>query len=513
MTMSSFPNGFKGGVAIRGMSLLNMHPGKVFWVDSVNGTNGDGSFQQPYTTIANALVQCLADRGDIIMCKAKHAETISAAGGITLNVAGIAVIGLGHGQERPTLTFDTATTASLLISAAGVTVQNIIGVTAFNALTNPIDVTASDAFVDMTWRDASTILEAVTVLRAVTVSRLVAKLRIEGQTGGSAGVRAVSLNGVSGADIELDVYGKYSTAVVNLVTVASTNVNVRGTVYNSGTTDGSKLVIDTITGSTWTANLFDGAAGASFSGGSGAAIAADDVSVIAGLLVAPVADAATATNMRDSVGIKTDAAVVAVGTTKSIMAYVKGILSYLLVGTADGTANASAADVIGNKTDAAVNTVTTNKSLMGYVKALVNREANFATKAAAVIVNGDTLFTVAGGPIAIEALWSECVTGNDGTASTLQYSCTPTAGAAQTISAASASLAAAAIGASVSLIGTALSTAALLNANGPNLGMSPGGGIIAPAGTIKAVVGVGSTTGTWRHYIRYKPLAAGVTVS
>ena len=85
---------------------------------------------------------------------------------------------------------------------------------------------------------------------------------------------------------------------------------------------------------------------------------------------------------------------------------------------------------------------------------------NYATTAtAATMVNGHTIFTVAGGPILIQGLVSTCVTGNDGTASTLQYSVTPTVGAgAQTISAASASLASAAAGATVSLIGTALST-------------------------------------------------------
>jgi hypothetical protein len=51
----------------------------------------------------------------------------------------------------------------------------------------------------------------------------------------------------------------------------------------------------------------------------------------------------------------------------------------------------------------------------------------------------------------------------------------------------------------------------VVNANGANILASPGG-IVVPAGTITAVVGVGSTTGTWTHFIRYRPLAKGVTV-
>jgi hypothetical protein len=126
-------------------------------------------------------------------------------------------------------------------------------------------------------------------------------------------------------------------------------------------------------------------------------------------------------------------------------------------------------------------------------------------KAAAVIVNGDVLFTVSGGPIQVLSLLSICISANDATASTLQYQSVPTVGTAQTITGASASLASVAAGTSVVLDGTALSTAPIVNANGP--GLAPKAGIIVPAGTIKAVVAVGSTTGTWVHYLRYRPLA------
>ena len=137
----------------------------------------------------------------------------------------------------------------------------------------------------------------------------------------------------------------------------------------------------------------------------------------------------------------------------------------------------------------------------------------YAVKAAAVMVNGNTIFTVTGEPILIQALASLCITGNGATASTLQYSVTPTVGAgAATISAASGSLANAAAGASVTLAGTALSTAALLSANGPNLIANPGT-IFCPAGTLTMVIGTGSTTGTWEHHMLYYALGDGVVVS
>jgi len=131
-------------------------------------------------------------------------------------------------------------------------------------------------------------------------------------------------------------------------------------------------------------------------------------------------------------------------------------------------------------------------------------------RVASVLVNGTTIFTITGGPIQILALGCVCITANDATASTLQYSADGTDGAATTITGASASLAAAAAGTIVAAVPGTLATAPALYANG--VGLAGTVGIIVPAGIITTVVGVGSTTGTWRHFIRYMPLAPGVTV-
>lgn len=139
-----------------------------------------------------------------------------------------------------------------------------------------------------------------------------------------------------------------------------------------------------------------------------------------------------------------------------------------------------------------------------------------AVSAAAVMVNGNAIFTITGGPILVEQLQSVCISANDITASTLQYSSTPTVGSAKTFSGASASLASATAGTTVTLNSTALTTA-------PDIVTAANGGIptgaavanrfIVQAGTITVVIGIGSTTGTWKHYLSYLPLAPGVTVS
>lgn len=127
-----------------------------------------------------------------------------------------------------------------------------------------------------------------------------------------------------------------------------------------------------------------------------------------------------------------------------------------------------------------------------------------STATAATMVNGTTIFTVTGGPIQIVSIGSLCITANDATASTLQYAADGTVGGAVNISGASASLANAAAGTIVAAVPGTLATAPAVYADG--VGIAGTVGIIVPAGIIKIVVGVGSTTGTWRHFITYVPL-------
>lgn len=131
--------------------------------------------------------------------------------------------------------------------------------------------------------------------------------------------------------------------------------------------------------------------------------------------------------------------------------------------------------------------------------------------AAATMVNGTTIFTIAGGPIYILQIGSLCITANNATASTLQYSADGTDGAATTITGASASLASLTAGNMVAAVPGTLATAPAIYTNGVGIGATVP--ILVPAGIITIVVGVGSTTGTWRHFMRYKPLTTGVTVT
>lgn len=141
-----------------------------------------------------------------------------------------------------------------------------------------------------------------------------------------------------------------------------------------------------------------------------------------------------------------------------------------------------------------------------------------AITASKVMVNGDVIFTITNGPIEIVDLFSVCQTIDDTTASTLQYKSNPTSGTATTISGASSSLATAAIGstnATVRIAPTALSTAPAViasTAGGVSLGLNVANKILVHAGTISIVIGTGSTTGTWKHYLRYRQFSSDTYV-
>lgn len=147
MPISNFPQGFAYGVNIRGIPVLNTHSGNVFWVDSVNGSDGNkGTFDRPFATIDYAIGRCTANQGDIIMVKAGHSEDPTTS--IALDVAGVAIYGLGWGANRPTITFGAAG-ATMAMSAANCLIHGLrfdLGTVAAT-VTNAITITAASCVV------------------------------------------------------------------------------------------------------------------------------------------------------------------------------------------------------------------------------------------------------------------------------------------------------------------------------------------------------------------------------
>lgn len=217
MPISNFPQGFPGGVSIRGIPLLQAQPGQVFWVDnstSLNpqqhqgSDNGRGTYLDPYATLNFAMSMAQGGRGDIIVVGAGHKETISTATAMNLACSDVAIIGLGSGTNRPQWTLDTLIGATFNVTGNNISMQNcqIVG--------NFLSITAAftPAIASVTGSISGTTL-TVTVVGSGT---LYLDNTISG-TGVTAGT--VILAQVSGTTGGVGVY-----TVNNSQTVASTTI-------------------------------------------------------------------------------------------------------------------------------------------------------------------------------------------------------------------------------------------------------------------------------------------------
>lgn len=148
MAMTNYPNGFSGGVSVRGVPVEIIPPNKVYFVQNTIGSDGNkGTKDKPFKTLDYAIGRCTASKGDVIFLLPGHAETISAAGTVTCDVAGITIIGLGYGSLRPTFTW-SATASTWLVSAADVTIQNIVCKVSIDSVVKGIDISAAGCTLD-----------------------------------------------------------------------------------------------------------------------------------------------------------------------------------------------------------------------------------------------------------------------------------------------------------------------------------------------------------------------------
>lgn len=300
--MSTYPGGFRTGVNVRGAPILNTYGGNVFWVDSggAGGDSGKGTYHRPFHTIDYAIGRCTASNGDVIICKAGHAETLTTASDITCDVAGVTIMAAAGavGALRPKLTFGSAdNSASVVVSADNVSIIGLLGVGGDDGLTAAFVVTGDNSYLDIEWQDASATVEAACAVQYSTANNVRCILKYAGFPAGNACLNAIQLIDCNNVEIDIDAYGEFSTGIVEMLTTLSTNVVVRGYFYNDNAALTKNVVNTGGLSCTWWASGYDGKGGYSFSGGSAAALAADDTAT-------GTTYASTASSQAASVGIQ-----------------------------------------------------------------------------------------------------------------------------------------------------------------------------------------------------------------
>jgi len=108
---------------------LEQHPGEIWFVDSGSTAASDAAGfgknpDAPFATLDYAIGNCTASNGDVIYVMPGHAENLTAADTVDVDVAGVKIIGLGWGALKPTFS-TTAAAGSFKIDAANVHVKNI----------------------------------------------------------------------------------------------------------------------------------------------------------------------------------------------------------------------------------------------------------------------------------------------------------------------------------------------------------------------------------------------------
>ena len=104
-------------------------PGSVFWVSSVAGTNYASCGRGPATpcaTVDYAIGLCTDDKGDVVYVMPGHVEEgDTSTAFFTADTAGMSIIGLGSGSDRPRFDYNY-TTSYAMVTAANVTLKNLV---------------------------------------------------------------------------------------------------------------------------------------------------------------------------------------------------------------------------------------------------------------------------------------------------------------------------------------------------------------------------------------------------
>lgn len=121
--------------------------GRTFYVSSAIAATDGASPGTAVGTLAAALALCTLNQGDTVVLLPNHAENIAAATAFPAGAAGVRIIGLGRGANRPKLTFTTANTATLTVGVAGVYIENVVFVANFLSIAAAITLTTALDFV------------------------------------------------------------------------------------------------------------------------------------------------------------------------------------------------------------------------------------------------------------------------------------------------------------------------------------------------------------------------------
>ncbi len=239
-------------------------PGKIFYVDSNNGTDQAGSGRSPADPVATidfAIGLCTDSEGDVILVAPAHAETLTTL--ITLDVIGVGIFGLTRGTLRPQITIN-ANIDGIDITAANCRVSGLYFNEGTNAHTSSINVAAAGVIIDHCHFDMGVNdLESITVASGiqlviedctgvVSANGPDAWVEIEGAGVDQTTIRNNEISGSDGSDA-------FDAAIINSV-VANSNLYIHGNTFSGDDISTTAVIAASVTGLVVGPNSYGGSA-------------------------------------------------------------------------------------------------------------------------------------------------------------------------------------------------------------------------------------------------------------
>lgn len=236
MALTNFPNGISsfGVPVIGGGPQIPSTTGQYIFVSSLTGSNGNSGLSpsQAVASIAQAQTNSNALNADVIVAMPGHAESITAAAGLTLSKSGLYIIGLGTGALRPTLTWSTSTAAQAIVSGANITIDNFaLDFTGIDAVVAAMSVTATDFHLFNTGvtTNSATAGCVLGILTAATATRMhIENNRFYGPATNSGTTTTAQIKHEVGADFAIrnnTFVGKCTQNILNATTVLRGNID------------------------------------------------------------------------------------------------------------------------------------------------------------------------------------------------------------------------------------------------------------------------------------------------
>lgn len=252
MSASLFSRKRPGGPVV--MLSAGEATGNIYFVNSATGSDASGyglTPDAPTATIDYAVGLCTANQGDRIYVMENHAETISGATSMVVDVAGIQIVGLGRGSSAPLLTFSAAA-STISVTAAGCYIENLQLYSDFtNGVTTGVTVGAAADGLRLRNTRMEEAANTKEFLIGVSVAAACHNVDIDGfefygVTGGTDSQCIKFLGASNFSSVKnFKIYGDFSGAPIDALTAASTYMTIgNGVIVNDDTTAGLSVSVN-----------------------------------------------------------------------------------------------------------------------------------------------------------------------------------------------------------------------------------------------------------------------------